>query len=319
MAKQLQSKRILNDNFIFHLQKDFLKPILQAVLDDNNLILEIRQNYINIYYRGGNLLKLKQTNDGYIAEFDAKYCKNEKYQKMVHDIIEVKTIKSLNESIHWADNFHFLKQVMDYYNNSNEKLEKEFQQLVVRENNRLRSANDTDYYIIDYEYTSNVMKDARFDLIALRWDSTPNDRKNPNNCSLAIIEMKYGDDALDNDSGIKSHIDDVDKFLGNKEYFENFKTEMLDVFKQKRELGLIRLGKSSKKENNNEVVSINDKPEFIFLFAGHKPVKSKLKTIIDHVEPMKNAELKFATASFMGYSLYNENVLSLSDFKRLLK
>ncbi len=36
-----------------------LQPILTRVKKDSTLMLAIRENYINIYYRGGNILKIK--------------------------------------------------------------------------------------------------------------------------------------------------------------------------------------------------------------------------------------------------------------------
>lgn len=314
MVKQLQSKRILNDRFFNDLKNGILSPILKAVREDNNLILEIRQNYINIYYRGGNILELRQANNFYKAKFDPKYCKNEKHQFEM--IVEIKTISNAEHSLHWANNFHVLKQLIDYYNTLViKKLEKEFQQLVVQENNIMRAANDTDYYIVDFEYTSSVMKDARFDLVGLKWDSTSNDRKNPDNCKLAIIEMKYGDDALKDKSGIISHIKKAESFFRQEKYLENFKTEMLGIFQQKRDLGLMRFGRNN---NSNKVTSISGRPEFILLLAGHKPIKSQLRSIIKGLQPMRYADLKIATASFMGYALYKENILNLDDFKKLL-
>jgi len=35
-----------------------MNDLSEGVLADRSLCLEIRENYINIYYRGGNLLKL---------------------------------------------------------------------------------------------------------------------------------------------------------------------------------------------------------------------------------------------------------------------
>jgi len=90
---------------------------------------------------------------------------------------------------------------------------------------------------------------------------------------------------------------------------------MIDLFAQKRELDLIRLGNGSP----GDVETVANDVDFILLIAGHKPVKTKLSTIISGLSPIKNANLKFATASFMGYGLYKESMLSLEQFKKLLK
>jgi hypothetical protein len=50
--------RGLSNKFINDLKIGILNPFLIAVMDDDKLNLEIRNNYINIYYRGGNLLRI---------------------------------------------------------------------------------------------------------------------------------------------------------------------------------------------------------------------------------------------------------------------
>ena len=51
-----------------------LYPILARVKKDHTLMLAIRENFINIYYRGGNILNLKEHNKGfYQASFDDQY------------------------------------------------------------------------------------------------------------------------------------------------------------------------------------------------------------------------------------------------------
>ena len=91
---------------------------------------------------------------------------------------------------------------------------------------------------------------------------------------------------------------------------------MLNVFRQKRELGLVRFGE---KGNEHEIEDLTNDVEFIFILAGHKQSHTRLKEIVDNLVPMKNAEILFATASFMGYSLYSENMLTMAQFSQLLK
>ena len=54
-----------------------LHPILDRIQNDHTLMLAIRENYVNIYYRGGNILKLTEHSNGYYQTFfDDKYNKN---------------------------------------------------------------------------------------------------------------------------------------------------------------------------------------------------------------------------------------------------
>ena len=244
----------------------------------------------------------------------SEYVKNPRQKKLFELLPKNCTISTKNDAIAWVDVFHIIKSIMDDYFAKNLKLEKEFQQLVVRENNILREANNTDYYIIDFEYQS---KHGRFDLIALRCDSTPIDRKKPENCRLSIIEVKYGDASLTGKSGLIKHVDDAETFLSEKNRVNEFKNEMLNIFEQKRKLGLINFGKA---KNINLVSTIKDdyKIEFIFIFAAHKQKSSFLNSEIKKITKMKNADLRFAQASFMGYALYKESMLELKKFRKMV-
>ena len=53
---------------------------------------------------------------------------------------------------------------MDCYFGENRSDEREFQQLMVRDNNFGSIANSTDYYVCDIEYDSD---NGRFDMIAV--------------------------------------------------------------------------------------------------------------------------------------------------------
>ena len=69
--------RKINDKFIHDLKEGCLSFFLDQVKNrKQELCLEIRNGYINIYYKGGNLLRITQKKKGYSFYFDAKYCLN---------------------------------------------------------------------------------------------------------------------------------------------------------------------------------------------------------------------------------------------------
>ena len=53
--------RYLSNKFINALHHGLLEPLLRCVHTDDVLDLQIRENYINIYYRGGNLIQINET------------------------------------------------------------------------------------------------------------------------------------------------------------------------------------------------------------------------------------------------------------------
>ena len=66
--------RCLSPQFMQELKEGFLSPLKKMVTNEYSLSLEIRNNYINIYYRGGNLLKLSEVNKHcYKPIFNVKY------------------------------------------------------------------------------------------------------------------------------------------------------------------------------------------------------------------------------------------------------
>src|SRR5687767_10234263 len=68
-------KRKLSDPFFNSLQSGFLSKITEYVKNDHDLNLEIRESYINVYYKGNSLLKLVKTRSltRYKAEIDEKF------------------------------------------------------------------------------------------------------------------------------------------------------------------------------------------------------------------------------------------------------
>ena len=105
--------RGLSDVFINDLlgQEGVLHPILTKLRKDHTLMLAIRDGYINIYYRGGNILRVTEHNQGfYQTYFD------ENYKKSVKDIpFSSEIIKNIEDSRNWAASFPARKEIMDEY------------------------------------------------------------------------------------------------------------------------------------------------------------------------------------------------------------
>lgn len=297
--------RGLTDNFVNQLQYGLLTQILIAVKSDSTLCLEIRENYINIYYRGGNVIKIQENNGAFVASFDRKY--------LNRDLTKVPELPSiLNEPADieaWISALPYLKHEMDMWFGCHSKDEREFQQLMVRENNSGNSAIGTDYFICDIEYANHT---GRFDLIAVKWPSSSIHRKNNSNLGLAFIEMKYLDNALTGSAGLCKHIEDIIIFLRKSEVLDSIKKEMKIIFNQKLELGLIN--------NQKPISSFNDeKPEFILALINHDPASSILKNELKRIPDCPNAEIKVATSNFMGYGLYSQCIYSLNEFLNKFK
>ena len=293
--------RGLSDAFINDLISGKLSPLLDRIHADSTLDLQIREDYVNIYYRGGNLLKLAQSGKNYIPHFDVNYLMGDVNTK--DQLCKLSVIQSSIDLIEWIKIFPQLKQIMDLYFSKHGSDEREAQQIMVRDNNTGSISRSTDYYICDIEYAS---ENGRFDLVAVRWPSTGAIRKQQNGHRLAIIEAKFGDGSITGSSGIVSHVNDVVGFFGDRTKFQTFKIEMVKVFNQKHQLGLIN-GKLELKE-----FSV-DPPLFILALMNHDPEKSHLHDELLKLQGNTELDIYISFGCFMGYGLYDHAVIPLED------
>lgn len=305
------SKRFIND---LHNPNGLLRSLFERVRQDDTLMLAIRQDYINIYYRGGNLLKIQeQANGSYRSFFDKQYNKTKKVLPTFPT-----SIKNQADVESWVSTLPHLKEIMDLYFSSNSKPEREFQQLVARENNFSTISNESEYFVSDIEFADSDLG-ARFDMLAIRW--LAHERKNGSNCRPALIEMKYGDSALGGSAGLVKHLHDIDCLISDRRRYSELLLTMEAQFNQLDELGLLNFNRSSK--GTKVKLNVTDKPEVIMILANHNPRSSKLSAIlndqkIDQYDQSPNFDLRFHVANFAGYSLHADCMTCLTEFRDLL-
>ncbi|MHA2408189.1 MAG: hypothetical protein ACXACA_07450, partial [Candidatus Ranarchaeia archaeon] len=83
---------LVNDNGLLH-------TILERVKKDDTLMLAIRDGYTNIYYRGGNVLRIQERGNGiYQPFFDVDYNKTGKTVPVLP-----KDIKSQDDAQEWVE------------------------------------------------------------------------------------------------------------------------------------------------------------------------------------------------------------------------
>lgn len=289
-----------------------LHPILNRVQKDHTLMLAIRENYVNIYYRGGNILKITERNRGdYQTFFDEKY--NKSNLPIKDSPVEISKQKDANL---WVESFSDRKNIMDEYFSKDPNAEREFQQLIARENNNSTISSESEYFISDIEFTEPY---GRFDIVAFKWLASQ--RKNGSNCVPALIEMKYGDGSLGGSAGLLKHLQDMDKLFSSEENSKSLYETMESQFGQLDQLGLLNFNKGT--SNARVTINRDEIPEVIFILANHNPRSSKLKTILSDPEFDKYAQsdlfdLKFYVASFAGYGLHAKCMLPLTKFRAFL-
>jgi len=321
-------KRGLSDKFMGDLQDGILKSLLSRVRKDTSLDLQIRADGINIYYRGGSLLRvdpIKKSPGAYRFFFNDDYGKRGKIGSKAKVTISLphQIVADKSGCEDWIRAVPLLKDTMDLWFGENPKDERALQQLVVWENNDSPWANGTDYFIIDIEYDNRKGNSAkgeggRFDLVALYWASDRQARQLKGKLTprLAVIEMKAGDGALKGKAGLQAHIDVLEKFNASGSGRKAFAEEMMTAFRQKQQLGLVRaLPLDRAPATPRRLPSVTDlapEIEYMLLLVGHDPASTKLRTELAALKT--KLPLAVCAANFMGFGLYKENVHPLPDF-----
>lgn len=198
--------------------------------------------------------------------------------------------------------------------------EKEIQQRVVYENNMSSNANNTDYFIPDLEWSDN--EGGRFDIMAFCWK---HDKHRKRKLRLTLIEVKQGcgaiqttektdqDGNLKSSSGLKKHYEDFLKFKSDKATVQEVAVDLCEVLRQKHELGLVKGMDLLFKDSSGKIQSsmIEPDPDSIFLLANYHHYSAQLKNECENLP----VDVKFYHASFVGYGLYEDFVLTNKELQ----
>lgn len=304
--------RRISDEFINDLLQGKLSEILKYVQRDDTLDLEFRKTSIIIYYRGGKLLEVKE-----ISKNSYEFISGNLNYNLIANVKDL-VKPELNNFFEYIPRF---KHIIDIYfggirsNDIQQRkrysLENEIRQHIVRENNYTNISGQTDYFVLDTEYTTTFKK--KFDIVAIEWESKGNQRKLYSGYvpKLVIIELKYGEKSLSNKSGLKEHLIDFERFVNNKNETNAFIQDMLIVLEQKRKLGLIPY---LSKTNSYEVSHFDDNIEFAYIIANYK---NQSKILEREIQEMNQFEM--FVSNHMGYGLYKDSLLSKEKALNLIK
>lgn len=283
----MDKRRIISSN---ELWKKLTEGAYQEIINyaskrENDLDVQIRDNYLNIYYQGGNLLRihprtlffdefyfhrgakdLRKTHLIERANDGDKTCiaRWESYKKQRDNMLE--TLKKDGMGTYSAE----MKKIMNEWESDLNTIgishDEKNEQQQISMNNR----GTTPYTVIDLEYAVSTTsafsyngklekKVPRFDIIAV--DKTG---------QLYVIELKTGLGAIDNDSGIGPHMDCFKHTIGRDEN-NIFVSEMAGLLMQKKELSLI-----------DKSIKIDEKKKPLFIFAfSDKPGENLYNNFID--------------------------------------
>ena len=219
--------------------------------------------------------------------------------------------------------------------------EQEIRQAIACANNLSTNANDTDYFIVDQEYTvtNSNGKNCKFDLIALRWPSKKEVRRSPKikDFEIVIFELKHGINAVGSSAkaqngkaaDLKSHMDDFKSFVSNNNLCRQFKFDILSMFRQQSILedGFLCSGEKHKyckikglKHIPTFIESLSDSEiegvpvKFGFIISDYKLAS----TVLSEQLSMFDDDFLFATSSFMGYGLYDTFIINRNQLTNII-
>ena len=241
--------RKLSDSFMKKLQGEW-KPLLEYILSDSELDLQIRDNYINVYYKGGNILRIKP-NSFHIDEAYFKYSKTKEGFSLLSPMgIYPEKVKQY---------FSTTKCIMnEWYEKAKEK--KTTEERRAQQQIALFNRKNTEYVVLDLEFAvssksryyyhgQKKKSNPQFDIIAIRQGQ------------LIIIELKKGMGALAGKSGIYDHIDSFLYTIGYNDCAKwEFIEDMKELLKQKQDLGIL----------DKSIIINNEEPKFVFAFADEE-------------------------------------------------
>jgi hypothetical protein len=210
--------RKLSPTFLNCLKSGFLSEIADYVRCDYDLNLEIRDDYINVYYKGNSLLKLTEAGSLF-------YYKADIHKKFLEGItLPLDFTKYIVPQ--FIQNIPRLKENIAKY--GQRSLELEYEQMIIRANN-FEPRNNTEYFIIDRQY---AIKEGRFDLTGAYW--AREGRRRNQEVPVCLMEIKF---ALNKD--IQAiHAQLARYYEPIKNHAAQIAEELEGIFKQKLALKL---------------------------------------------------------------------------------
>jgi hypothetical protein len=237
-----------------------LNPVLRAVLSDPDqaLELEIRRHYVNIYYRGANLMEVRQPNvrsPRLTGRFDKGWI--QKYAETpwrepattaevavhewldAHEMLGSHTLAERHVVERHVASFAFRRRAMDANMKRRFKPERDAQQKMVLANSSMGS----EYLICDIEYSfaherrgaAGRIKTSRLDALAVHHPKG-NGRATPR---MALIELKHGVHAIDGVAGLREHVNDIGRRLEEQGNLDAICADIVRITQQKHRLGIL--------------------------------------------------------------------------------
>jgi len=216
----------------------------------DELFLGVRDNYLNLYYNCDSIAKIayKKREEAVSCKIDRYFLDGNHYRKNKLVILNPCEIRK---------NYRVIKKHSnDVVKAKKDKKEKKAQSKLVILNNENKSSN---WFCIDIEYANPNFR-GRFDIIAISKTKKPKHK-------VALIELKYGNDAIGGKSGIYEHVKNFIEFNKEGYFIKQMKQEIVSIIKSLDNLG-VEIPFTIPEES-----SISDNPDFYFITLDNNAEK----------------------------------------------
>ncbi len=299
-------KHSMDDKIVEELLEGKWKELLNIVLRDENLCMLFREEMADIYYRGHKCFSV---------DLDKITC-NSSFTNDVKNY-SVKENPSMEEF--WKELPYYKQNIDFWFGTEKRPYEREFSQLIMRENNSAKLGRYTDYFVLDMEYQyENGDRKPEPDLIAVKMERSARQEKKKR--KLAFIEVKYADEAYNNKAGIFDHIKDYVELLENQNLLNAIKDDFVKIYEQRKKLGMLQ-GIVGDWKN---VVLNEERPELILALIGHNSNSGQadkgkdLKSILTNALDIYGVELLdsvyVAQVCEMGFGLLTDKMIKIADY-----
>lgn len=273
--------RGINDRFINDLLDGELSFFLEEVKDEQNQYsLEIRKNYIDIYYRGGRILEITQKKDNrYFFTFDLKYCRIKEKHERPEDNPNYQALSSMDkyDAQAFLRNLPVMRDVMNAWF---DKLQKEDKKPPIREREYQQNLQRENAFVIDIEHQFNYDRQSgmRFDMIIVDGNK------------MYVVENKVGLSAISGNAGVVKHYTDICEFLDDGSRHQGLIDSVIETSKVKYKLGLL----------DREIPIIDpQKTEILFIFCDYNRKSKALGNATKEIQKKKDWYSKVYPVSYL--------------------
>jgi hypothetical protein len=276
-----ENEMMLSGNFINSLAHGSLEPLLERVKIDSDLDLQIRKRgrhgYINIYFKGNNLLKLN----------DNESLSCEMHDKFKPDITIPINLKNIEECNYFIDNYlPIIKEKIITNKAKSKSFEIEYEQLLIRANNYTKKVN-SEFFIVDRHFADAKEADTKENIVDLLGIFC--DRRGRQG-EIITVEPFFGEVKYSLNPDIKNIAQQIDRYYRkiteSSQSYDKFINRIEELLHIKSELGLLEANeglidkfKKATVDNNREnlmiIIILIDYNPYSQLY--NEEVKARLK------------------------------------------